>query len=1027
MKKIILGGLIVSAMFVAVGSDKKIQDYAALHAKAKTLMAQKDYKGARACYQMALAENLSLLDALRNLRQTYKNREEPKGFEVSIQEFEKYADKLSEKEKIQFWNEFADSAYYALSYENIRLAKNKLKALGQNEITAAKGRPERALAAYDEMLTFPKKESDIKFPNTLTDFDVAMTGKTVYVARDFGFDPVNATEFLQKALDSGASRVIVENMGKPWYIREVTLRSNTELIFQKGVKVHMDRTWEIFRTGYVVDALQSLFVIKNVENVIVKGENNNDTDVQISQFYNLMDRAKHCKTYGRSAFAVQNCKNVCIKNMRISDNSMDAILLDGHGMANRHVYIENCDLDSNFRQACSIVSANGAYFKNVKFRRTAGAEPLAGIDMEPALLTQSNAAIYFFDCEFDSNMGGGLLFSTSSYKPITVLVKRCVFKPQRRSDVIVFIRMGAYMGRNMKVPGKAIFEDCEFQGYSDVSPIKIESLFLLDIDFKNCVVKDTGKLLNRSMKPDASVVDVELNRDVYYSNIPDDNAQGTITFKNFTVEGYANAPFIQYFDDAGHYSVRNWKGTVDFNGKQIDVSQFARQGPDRGLTDLPNALPSHLATPVCAPSDKRVEHPFAFRYDVKWWMPSPDYTYLFYAKKGAYAEFLLRYVGWVPGDKTIRLMTPSGTELKLGEFKVGDNALCVTFPETGWYSFHPAARHILVTYKGVDLCYYAGTGKERKIQLDAPHGYTGYFEVPPKGEMTFKVHAGLVEIRNAKGELVSTVQSGVRTGSAYAKIKSDSGKTEVWSFTVPEKATFKFFLPATGVWSDRPEALPVRAKDVVRSPLVKIERKIEKEDDTAVQTKGIPFADYLKANPMIAKIVEKECAARIAWAKEGVYAKLYKDRKDFLDDFRLCADNEQAQREVHDMEKNLPPVKELGDMEEAILKMSKEELQRYAFCNAFIVFYGVYPDKEIGGNYIRCLAEGSQMAEKYPDVYWWIFTKNFEQFIAGYAAEMKLGYTDFTLTCDDDKKLTKLLPILQKYVSALMPKTAEAK
>ncbi len=281
--------------------------------------------------------------------------------------------------------------------------------------------------------------------------------------------------------------------------------------------------------------------------------------------------------------------------------------------------------------------------------------------------------------------------------------------------------------------------------------------------------------------------------------------------------------------------------------------------------------------------------------------------------------------------------------------------------------------------------------------------------------------AGAVELRDAKGALVKTVAAHPRTGSAHAVVKSASGRAEVWSFTVPEKATFKFFAPAVGVWADRPDALPTRAADAVRSPVVKIERAVAR-DDVVAAPQGVPLADFLKAHPAVAKIVAREADARLAWAKKGEWTKLYADKKAQLERLRATAgDSEIRQKEIMDETNNLPPLEDLAGMEARVLKMSRTELERYAFCNAFVVLYGVYPNNDIGGRFFRCRYDGADMAAKDPEVYWWIYKKAFEQYVAGYMSEMKLGYRDFTLICDDDGKLDKLLPILEKFVVASIP------
>ncbi len=977
-----------------------------------------DLETKRAALLEELAGHKTVLQLITELRKTYSGREEVEGFRVAAREFRRKQGKVALQEKIQFWNDYGFAAHQALYYGGMKLATSELKKLGETRgVTKYYGRVQRAMEAFERIASFPRPESEIRFPDSLKDFDGPVNGKTVHVARDFGFDPVNATPFFENALTSGASRVVVENVGKPWYIRTIHIPSNIEIVFQKGVRVHMDRTWKNWGKRD-----SDMFRIWNATNVVMKGETSDPADVVIGQYHDLRDRARHCKTYGGSGICVVNGGNICIKNLRVAENSMDGLVLGGLGLSPKNVYVENVDLDSNFRQACSPCAAYGLYFKKVTFRRTAGAEPLAGVDLEPSEYNQSNSEIYFFDCTFEGNMGGGLLFSTSGYQPITVAAKRCVFKPQRRGALMVFIRQGLYMGRNIKAPGKAVFEECDFQGYSDLSPIKVEGCVLLDLFFRNCTVTDSGELLNRRGTPDASAINFCLNNDVHYSlGNGDNNEQATLHFENFKINGYTNAPPIRFEDHAGHYSVRNFRGVIDFNGKKLNAAKFRYDAPDNALADIPSTLPTNLPVPAAAASEGTREHPFAFRYNGHWWTPPPDYTYLFYGRKGDAAEFLVRQTGWIaPNDKVIRLTAPLGKVLELGEFKTGDNAVKIVFPETGWYAFHPPARHVLVNYKGVNLCYYAGTGKERKIQIDAPNGYVGYFEVPPGGEVPFKVYSGTVELRDAKGALAATVVGGGREGSAYAKLKSASGKAEVWSFAVPEKAVFKFFAPATGVWADSPAAVPVVAKDAVRSPVITLARATTTEDSSAV-VQSVPFAEFLKAHPAVAKIVAKEATARLEWAKAGEWSALLKEEKAKIERIRSGAPNEQQQREIEDLTRNLQKLEELSAMEARIPKLSRTELERYTFCNAFIVLYGVYPNKDIGGGFFRCLYDGADMAADHPEVYWWIYKKDFENFIAGRAAEMKLGYRDFTLICDDDRKLDKLLPVLQKFVAASVP------
>ena len=908
---------------------------------------------------------------------------------------------LTDKEKLSIWDKYAYEGYMQLDPAHIRKGREMSFKLGGSG-GAYSGRLKRALEVWDDLEHFPVDEKDVKFPKTLEDFGIKVW-KTVHVAKDFGFDPVNATAFLQAAITSGAQRVVIENVGKPWYTRTIRLPSNIEIVLEKGVRLHTDRTWDKFVKG-------GIFVISGVSNVVVRGEAGNDHDSVISQFHDMLDRARHCRDYGSSGILVADALHIAVRDLRIADCAEDGIAYGGMGFSS-DMYFENLDLDSNFRQAASLCNINRGFFRRVRFRNTAGSEPGAGIDLEPAELCQANSSIYLYDCTFENNLGGGLLFSTSSCLPITLHAKRCVFKPNRHGDVMVMIRIGPYVGRGKTVPGKAIFEDCDFQGYSDISPVRVDSLSLLDLEFRNCRITDIGSLVDPAAMADAAAIEFNLNRDVR-----DQVAEATVSFENCTVTGYTNAPPVSFRDNAGFVSVKNIKGVIDFNGEKVDLAKFRHIGPETVLKEVEPKLPDLSGTQVARPAPGVTKGGFSFRWSGAWWAASPVVTYLFHGEKGAKARLVLRYGGNPGAGKAIRLVGEDGTATGLGEYAQGDNEIAFSFPQTGWYSLCPPRNHVLLESEGVAPVYFGGPGGSRESQIEAPMGYVGYFLVPAKGEATLKVVSGAVTFRDASGEPAGKAAAGRRFGAAYTKLKSKSGNPEVWSFALEGNATIKFFTPFAGLWADTPEAVPA-PPDAIRSPVVAIERKAEVKEEV-VETADLK--SFLAAHPVIAKIVKYEMADRLEWAKKGDYATLLKAKEAQIEKMRASNPNEQQQKEIDDLEKSLPPFRERADMEKRILEMKPDALERYAFCQAFAVVRGVYYDKGIGANFLRCLRDRDDMPAKYPEVYWWIYKKDYDDYIRGWVAEFGLGFRDFTLVCDDDKKLDKLIPILEKYLMMFM-------
>ena len=84
-------------------------------------------------------------------------------------------------------------------------------------------------------------------------------------ASAFGFNPEDATAALQKAIDSGAQKVIVDNTGKDWITRPLFLRSNQEIIFEDGVTLRAKK-------GKFKGVNDSLININDISNVIIRGE-----------------------------------------------------------------------------------------------------------------------------------------------------------------------------------------------------------------------------------------------------------------------------------------------------------------------------------------------------------------------------------------------------------------------------------------------------------------------------------------------------------------------------------------------------------------------------------------------------------------------------------------------------------------------------------------------------------------------------------------------------------------------------------
>ena len=53
----------------------------------------------------------------------------------------------------------------------------------------------------------------------------------------FGYNAEDSTEIIQRALDSGAPKLVFDRQAGPWITRPLVARSNQELVFEDGVEL----------------------------------------------------------------------------------------------------------------------------------------------------------------------------------------------------------------------------------------------------------------------------------------------------------------------------------------------------------------------------------------------------------------------------------------------------------------------------------------------------------------------------------------------------------------------------------------------------------------------------------------------------------------------------------------------------------------------------------------------------------------------------------------------------------------------
>ena len=642
------------------------------------------------------------------------------------------------------WSHFGFCAFYSMKRPLMERVIAGAKSINR-PLTGHGAMCYDAIRAFDDMANFPKPESEIRFPKSLADFGFDPDRKVVHAKECDIWDDKDATGCLREAILSDASTIIIDNVGVPWRIKGVkfpTTASNKMIIFKKGVRVH------VVDDG--VSWHDTLFNVGDASNIVFVAEE----DVQIGHFASYEERCAKSKGEGGSGFAAGG-RNVVFRNLKVSNCCCDGLGLSG-GASN--IYVEDCDFDCNFRQGASFGATRDIYFKNVKFRNTRGGSPGCGVDFEPSYEVYPNNNFYFFDCEFADNFGdAGMMLATSTYLPVTIYAKRCVFHSPG-PGIAVRARAGIYVINRAKAPSKVIFDECRIDGHSDSSPIRFISTSLFNVTFTNCVIRDVGPVNPKRPQNQPPVLFV-LDRAHWRGFCPLD---GQVRFDDCVITGFTNAPVIRFRQTYGGYGVTNIAGAVRFNGKEVRLDGTNFRPPEVDWEDVPKKLDlSAFTPPAAAPGPKETR----------------GFTPVFVAG-GAYYQAEAKYA----------LLRREGDSLKSE----------ILHPKTD--EMRPGA-------------YYAGASEDPAFRITCTNGFTGYFEVPAGKACAVKLMGGGLEFRNAAGEVVCRRPREDYDGTDSVVLRATGDANEVFSFTcLNRNASFKFFAPLPGIWAEKPEWLPRMAQ-----------------------------------------------------------------------------------------------------------------------------------------------------------------------------------------------------------------------
>ena len=278
---------------------------------------------------------------------------------------------------------------------------------------------------------------------------ILLQGADTVKVSSFGFDEKNSTSFLQKAIDSGAKKVIVDNVGKPWFTETLVLRSDLELIFADGSVLKALPGSFHQRTAF-------LLKLDDVKNVTLRGEGKaliemNKKDYQNPKLYQWSE--------WRHAVSLRGAHNIRIENLTIKGSGGDGIYVGEGKTESRNILIDKVICEDHHRQGISVISVDGLTIRNSSFNSTAGTPPQAGIDIEPNRFTNAVRRILVENCEFNNNTSAGFMIHLGGPDKLSdITIRNCRMINNR-------IGFQAYTGgRKESLPCRIIVENCFISG-----------------------------------------------------------------------------------------------------------------------------------------------------------------------------------------------------------------------------------------------------------------------------------------------------------------------------------------------------------------------------------------------------------------------------------------------------------------------------------------------------------------------------------------------------------------------------------
>lgn len=596
----------------------------------------------------------------------------------------------------------------------------------------------------------------------------------------WGYDSEDATKALQSAINSGAQKVIVEDMGTPWIVEPIQLASDQEVFFEKGVVVQAKR-------GSFKGTGDCLFTASVKKNVTLTGYG--ATFKMWKEDYHTAD---YKKAEWRHTLSLRSSSNVKVCGLTLASSGGDGIYLGvtNKGVTNKDVLIKDVVCVDHNRQGISVISAENLTIENTVMKDTWGTAPQAGIDFEPNETSEKLVNVVMRNCVSENNRGDAYDFYIPTLNAesaeVSVRFENCTSRGCLRGLVIT-----TGNDEQAAVKGKMEFINCKFEGSEHAGVIINQKpangckLRFVKCEVSNTAVKQTAQ-----------------TPIIFSSGSNNTESIGGVEFVDCTVKDPVDRLPLSYMDSAGGLDLVGVTGTLTVErgnrrtAYKLDQKLLQTWMPHSNFKTIrkfeTKGVPYEPADPAAKPE------PF-WRCSARQRIHA---EHLLWAEAGTEAAFtvLLQPVGPNPPPPTpVRMVSPSGKETALADTQPGDGKLySFAADETGAYKIlcDPGSSTAQVYSTTQRVCLYS---EASSIHFLGTSGEFFFWVPDGVSEFALKV-AGDNPGERVKAALVDPAgnkideQDNLAQAHQFVGSRADSSKGEIWSLRLDK--------PSQGVLED---------------------------------------------------------------------------------------------------------------------------------------------------------------------------------------------------------------------------------